>query len=388
MQSDLPTHHRALVLDSIGGDIQVKSLRTPRPDHGSAIIRVAAAGILSYHREIYNGERHYAFPTPLVPGMSAIGHIAALGPDATSLQIGQLVYVDCVIHGRDDPSNLFLTAIHDGLTQGSKKLMRDVWRDGCFAEYAKMPLENCIPLDEERLCSELGYSLEQLMYTCYLLVPYGGLRDIGLEAGETIVVCPATGGYGGAGVLVDPCRNLHAVQETDHVLQVAIAIGARVIAFGRNQTELARLKEHVVKGFPRADIEAVVMTGEEATDAAALKVFGPIDAILDFSPSAASKSLHVRSAITALRRGGRVSLMGWNENVMHPSVMGRNITLKGKLMYERDDMLQFVKMLERGLFPRADQLVDVQTFGLEDWKAGLDAGADHIGVGRHVVFVP
>ncbi|KAK3615978.1 hypothetical protein LTR56_026271 [Elasticomyces elasticus] len=368
--SDLPTHHRALVLDSIGGEFQVKSVPVPQAALGSAIVRIAAAGVLSYHREVYNGERHYQIPTPLVGGMSAIGHIAAVGPDATSLRLGQLVYVDCVIHGRDDPGNLFLTAIHDGMTEGSKKLMRDVWRDGTFAEYARMPLENCIPLNETRLCRELGYSLPQLMYMCYLLVPFGGLRDIRLEPGETVIISPATGGYGGAGV------------------QVAIAMGARVIAFGRNEDELARLKDHILKGSPKAEIEIVKMTGDQATDAAALQAFGPADAVLDFSPPAASKSLHVRSAIMALRRGGRVSLMGWNENVMHPSVMGRNITLKGKLMYERDEMLLFVKMLERGLFPRGNELVDVKTFELDAWKEGLDAGAEHIGIGRHVVFVP
>ncbi|KAK3069282.1 hypothetical protein LTR53_012498 [Teratosphaeriaceae sp. CCFEE 6253] len=370
MQSDLPSHHRALVLDSIGAELQVKQVATPRADLGSAVVRICAAGVLSYHREVYNGERHYQIPTPLTASMSAIGRIAALGPDATSLEVGQLVYVDCVIHGRDDPGNLFLTTIHDGLTEGSKRLMRDVWRDGTFAEYAKMPLENCVPLDESRLCEELGYSLPQLMYVCYLLVPYGGLRDIKLEPGETVIVCPATGGYGGAGV------------------QVAIAMGARVIAFGRNERELERLKRHTLAGSPRAEIETVKMTGDLTSDAAALKAFGAVDAVLDFSPPAASKSMHVRSAITALRRGGRVSLMGWNENAMHPSVMGRNITLKGKLMYERGDILQFVKLLERGRFPQGSELVDVKMFRLEDWKDGLDAGADHIGIGRHVVFVP
>ena len=370
MESDLPSHHRALVLETIGGGFQVKQLPTPLPGLGNVIVRIEAAGVLSYHREIYNGDRQYSFPKPLVGGMSAIGRIAALGPDATALKHGQLVYVDCTIRARDDPDSIFLTALHEGMTEGSKKLMRDVWRDGTFAEYAKMPLENCIPLNEIRLCTSLGYSIEDLMYICYLLVPYGGLRDIGLEPGETIVICPATGGYGGAGV------------------QVAIAMGARVIAFGRNEMELDRLKEHILKGSPNANIETAKMTGDEMTDAATLQAFGSIDAVLDFSPPQAAKSSHVRSAVRCLRRGGRVSLMGWNENPVAPTVMGKNISLKGKLMYERSDMIQFVKMLEGGLFPRGQNFVDTKVFKLEDWKAGLDAGAEHIGVGKYVIFAP
>jgi NADPH:quinone reductase-like Zn-dependent oxidoreductase len=117
--------------------------------------------------------------------------------------------------------------------------MRDVWRDGTFAEYAKMPLENCIPLNETRLCGGLGYALQDLLYMHYMLVPFGGLRDIHLETGETVVVSPATGGFGGAAV------------------QVAIAMGARVIAVGRNESKLAVLKEHVLSGTPNANIETM-----------------------------------------------------------------------------------------------------------------------------------
>ncbi|KAL7624827.1 hypothetical protein AAE478_004041 [Parahypoxylon ruwenzoriense] len=370
MAYNLPAQHRALVLDTIETGFEVKELPTPQPGLGNAVIRIHAAGVLSYHREVYNGDRQYNFPKPIVGGVSAIGRIAALGPDATFLRNGQLVYVDCVIHGRDNPDDLFLTAIHEGLTEGSRKLIRDVWRDGNFAEYAKMPLENCIPLNEARLCGRLGYTIQNLMYMCYMLVPYGGMRDIKLEPGETIVVSPATGGFGGAGV------------------QVAISMGARVIAMGRNETELARLKEHVLKGPQNASIETMRMTGDEMADAATLQAFGTIDAIVDFTPPQGSKSPHVRSAIRALRRGGRVSLMGWNENPMVPTVMGENISLKGKLMYERHDIIQFVKMLEAGLFPRGKDFVDTKAFQLEDWKAGLDAGAEHTGIGKHVIITP
>jgi threonine dehydrogenase-like Zn-dependent dehydrogenase len=179
----LPSQHQALVLEAVGAGFEVKTLPTPRPEPGSAIVQVISAGVLSYHREIYGGQRHYSFPKPIVGGISAIGRIAALGADAVALQLGQLVFADCVIRARDDPDSLFLTAIHEGMNDRSKKLMEDVWRDGTFAEYAKVPLENCIPLDEARLCKELGYSTNDLMYLYLLLVPFGGLRDIKLETG-------------------------------------------------------------------------------------------------------------------------------------------------------------------------------------------------------------
>ena len=371
MPSTLPLHHRGLVLETLEAGLQLKELSTPQPDLGNAIVRIEAASVLSYHREVYNGTRPYSFPRPLVGGVSAIGRIAAVGPDATILKKYQLVYCDCVIHGRDDPDAIFLSAIHDGSSEGSKKLMHEVWRDGTFAEYAKVPLENCIPLDEMRLCEGLGYSISDLMYMAYLLVPFGGLRDIKIEPGETVVVSPATGGYGGAGVLV------------------ALAMGARVIAMGRNEKELARLKSHVLTSTPNANITTLPISGNEATDTASLLALGTIDAILDFTPPQASKSTHLRSAVSALRRNGRVSMMGFVESPMVPwTFVGKNITIKGKLMYEREDIVQFVKMLEGGLFTRGDKLVDTRRFELRNWKTALDAAAEHSGIGRHVVINP
>ena len=110
------------------------------------------------------------------------------------------------------------------------------------------------------------------------------VRDIKLEAGETVVVCPATGGFGGAGV------------------QVAVAMGARVIAMGRNERERARIRTHVMKGTPWASVETVRITGDETADTAALRTFGTIDAVLDISSLAAAESTHLKSAIAALRR--------------------------------------------------------------------------------------
>jgi threonine dehydrogenase-like Zn-dependent dehydrogenase len=370
MQAELPSSHRALVLESVEAGFHVTQLPTPKPEPGSAIVQISAASILTYHREIYSQIRPYDFPTPLTGGVSAVGRVVAVGPDSTALKPGQLVFADCVIHSRDDPDALFLTAIHEGTSDGSKKLIRDVWRHGMWAEYARIPLENCLPLNESILCRSLGYSIPDLAYLGYLTVSFGGLRDIRLEAGETVIIAPATGGFGGAGVLV------------------AVAMGARVIAMGRNETELARLKTHVLKNLPWASIETVQMTGDEDKDAAALQAFGTVDAVLDFSPPAASKSSHVRSAARALRRGGRVSLMGFCDNPMTPQVIARNISFKGKLMYEREDLVLFIKMLERGLFPKGKELVDSKAFDLKDWKNGMDTAAEYFGVSRHVIFVP
>jgi NADPH:quinone reductase-like Zn-dependent oxidoreductase len=111
--------------------------------------------------------------------------------------------------------------------------MHGEWRDWTYAEYAKVPLENCFPLDEARLLGSvetggLGYSLENLTQIPRLLVPHGGLADIKLQAGETIIIAPATGMFGGRAV------------------EVALAMGAKVSFYK------IRLSKIRVADYPRS----------------------------------------------------------------------------------------------------------------------------------------
>ena len=57
-------------------------------------------------------------------------------------------------------------------------------------------------------------------------------------------------------------------------------------------------------------------------------------------------------------------------------------------MYERADIIQFVKLLQSGRFARGKQFVDVKTFILADWKEAFDVSAGHNGMGKAVVIVP
>ncbi|KAI1313714.1 GroES-like protein [Xylaria venustula] len=369
--SSIPAQYRALVLNQIGTEMQIEQRPMPQAGPGSVTVRILESSVLSYQNDIYSGKRQYPLTTPIVGGCSAVGRIAAVGPDATILTPGQLVWVDCVVHARDDSEAIYLWSIHDGYNAGSQKLSREIWHDGTFAEFAKVPLENCIPLNEVRLSKELGYSPRELIYLSHLLVPFGGLRTIDGYAGETVIVCPATGGFSGAGV------------------QVALAMGARVIAMGRNEAELARLKALVAKGTPWANFETFKVTGNEAADTASLKAFGTIDAVLDLSPPAAANATHLPSAIAALRRGGRISVMGSvGQPIVGWNFLSKDLQLKGKLMYEREDLVLFVKMLEAGLFARGTDLVETKSFALEDWKEAFNEAEQYTGVGRIVTLTP
>jgi hypothetical protein len=81
IMSSLPTTHHALVLTDKSNPLAVKEVPTPAPTHGSAVVEILSAGVLSYHREIYAGaesHRHYSLPTPLVTGMSGKSPLSVL----------------------------------------------------------------------------------------------------------------------------------------------------------------------------------------------------------------------------------------------------------------------------------------------------------------------
>ncbi|KAH8890931.1 alcohol dehydrogenase [Thozetella sp. PMI_491] len=354
-----PSIHKALVQRVYGQPLAVEDVPTPTPTPGSAIVSVMAVGLSTYTGDIYNGKRMYPYPTPLVPGSSAIGRVVAVGPDATALKPGQLVYFDVNIHSRDAPSDVFLSGITHGGSRGGSILMEGEWRDSSFAQFVKAPLENVHALDEARLLGSptdggLGLCAEQLTWMKLGVVPYGGFRAIDVKPGETIIIAPATGGFGSAAV------------------KVALALGATVIAMGRRAEALEALKQLSDR------VHAVKIMGDEAAEIAALAKFGKADAVLDLSPAAAAGSTHLRSAILSLRPGGRVALMGGLRGDItlpqHQFLMMNEITLKGKWMYSREDVQLFIKLIERNVLG-LDGIKVKGKFPLDRWEEAFDTVA-------------
>ncbi|KAK7750143.1 hypothetical protein SLS62_007892 [Diatrype stigma] len=379
-QPALPPTHRALVLTSVRDPLDIAvapSHPTPTPIPGSAVIRILAATVVTYSGDIFRGVRPYSFPKPMVPGSSAVGRIAAVGPDAVALQPGQLVFVEGFIRARDDGAARFLLGLSEGATEGSRKLMRDAWRDGTYAEYARLPLENCYALDEARLLGDprsggLGYAVEDLLAMANMLVAYGGLRDVGLLPGEKVVVAPATGTFGGSAV------------------PVALAMGAReVVAMGRNEAMLERLRN----SSPR--VRTVKIVGDAEAETAALRGENdvPAEVFFDISPPGTAGSSYFKAGLLSLGQNGRASLMGgqWVDTP-YPgrAVTTRNLQLRGKWMYERDDVLAFVRLVEAGMVKlgAAGGIRIAGRFSLDEFEAAFDTAAANNGPGLLTVIVP
>ena len=210
---------RAAVLTGFGAPLSVRSVPEPRPDGGEVVVEVLATCVLPYTGEVFGGRRNYPLEPPVVPGPGGVGRVVRVGPDATRLRVGDLVWCDPTVRSRDDA--LTPDIMLQGLSsrgEGGARLARHL-PDGAFAEFMRVPTENVHPLPPEALDDPARWS-SLVVYA----IPYGGLLAAGLEAGETVLVSGSTGNLGSAAVAM------------------ALAMGAgRVIAPGRNRAARGRL---------------------------------------------------------------------------------------------------------------------------------------------------
>jgi NADPH:quinone reductase-like Zn-dependent oxidoreductase len=253
--------YRAAVLSDLTKPLELAEQPIPTAVQGSVVVKVLATYILPYLKAVIEGKIPYTISLPIVPCASAIARVHSVGKDATVLQSGQLVLCDMTIRARDEPTNVVLQGLHGGSTPG---LMAQ-WANGSFAEYAVFPMESVFSLNEPRLCGELGYSVEDLCLVPICNVPFGGLATIDVQPGETVLIAPATGKFGGAAVLT------------------ALAMGARVIAAGRTAAKLNSLADSF-KSIGR--LQTVALTGDSEQDANAIRdLAGPagVDCYVDFS---------------------------------------------------------------------------------------------------------
>ncbi|THV45181.1 hypothetical protein BGAL_0520g00060 [Botrytis galanthina] len=358
--SPLPTTMRALYAEAQGQPLTVKTVPTPQPGPGSLIVKVLAVTIEPSIQQLVDGKMPYLYtPAPFIPGGRAVGRVAAIGPDTTTLSIGQLVTIEPFVRGRDNSDVNILWGVGALGKDPKARRLVEVWRDGSLAEYVKTPLENVYALNEKRLLESpaeggLGYSLRDLSILSRYMVAYGGLRGIDLKAGETVIVAPATGLFSSAAV------------------ELATAMGARVIAVSRNLSKLQKL------AAANQRVEIVQTTGSYEEDLASIKALGPVDAYLDLSPHEANGSSYIRACLMSLRDYGRASLMGVATNdidIPYMMAVMKNLTIRGNCMYEREDVKGLIKLVESGLLKlgKAGGMEVVGEYSMEQWDEGIKA---------------
>lgn len=214
-----------------------------------------------------------------------------------------------------------------------------------------------------------------------LAIAFGGLDTARVRPGETVIIAPATGSFGGAAV------------------HVALALGAQVIAMGRNRAVLAelealgegRLVSAALSGSVEGDLAGI------QTAAAKLGSKG-VDVFFDISPPSVVDGPgqtvpYITAAIMALRKGGRAVFMGGiKQHISLPiwELVHGLKTVLGWWMYTPEQLKALIQLIETGVLKLGDKrgLVCKGSFPLERWQEGFELAAEEATAGSFVLLQP
>ena len=352
--------------------LELEEVQKPQARPGGIVVRMQAAPVLSYMRQVIDGSLGYALPPfPFVPGTNGVGIVEAVGAAVYHLKPGDRVALNPhhVVDERvSNPAQILIGLTAMGAARFSDMppeplaLQRD-WPDGVFAQYALLPAACATPL--------IGLDnvpAERLAAISKFVVPYGGLLRGEFGPGDVAIVNGASGYFGSAGVLL------------------ALAMGAAlVVAAGRDRAVL----EAVAKaGGSRVRI--VSLSGDLAADTQALRAAsgGAASFALDIVGRAQSAA-STAATLGALRRGGRLVLMGSVTQPLSVSVgamLANDWSIIGNFMYPKDAPVRLARMISSGILDL--DAVRLQRFPLDQLPAAMDAAARMRALDLTVVAMP
>ncbi len=343
---------KAWILDRAARRFTFDDIKPPEVVRDSVLVAIKAVPLLSYMREYLSGERRYLPPSqPFTPGTNGVGVISAVGPGVHHLRVGQHVAVSPYFVSHEnvpDPSQALI-----GLTALAAEgdgVLSD-WPDGTLRQLALMPAITVVPLDGLE-----HIPFERLAALGKFAVPFGGLVRGRLTAGETLIVNGASGYFGSAAAFL------------------GVALGAaRVVVTGRRGLSLAAVAE---QAGPR--VSPLTLTGDVENDTKALRdeTEGGAEVALDLVGQAADPNSTL-AALGALRRGGRLILMG-SMTVPLPlpygDIVRNDWEIAGQLMYTPADYRRLVQLVRIGAVDLG--VVNVMTFPAADLLPAIEQAAD------------
>ncbi|MEM1572307.1 MAG: zinc-binding dehydrogenase [Pyrobaculum sp.] len=225
---------RAAVLHKYNQPLTVEEVEIAKPHEGEVLLKIKAAGVC--HSDLYVLEGSTPVPPPLIPGHEAVAVVEEVGPAVSGLAPGDAVVTSFIwpcgrcrncARGMENLCERFADVRLRGvLLDGEHHVYLKgqplrVFLGGVWAEMAVVPATAVA-----KLPMALANRPETAMLGCAFLTAYGAVVNSGaVSPGDTVAVV-GTGGVGLATV------------------QVARAVGARVIAVGRNPEKLKLAKNH------------------------------------------------------------------------------------------------------------------------------------------------
>jgi NADPH:quinone reductase len=254
---------RAMMVKQFGAPEQMslEDLPDPEPGPEEVLIEARAIGVNFPDLLVIEGKYQILPELPFSPGKEVAGIVTAVGPGVENPKVGERVMAQ-MEHG--------------------------AYREQVLAE------ANNVAVLPEGISFEEGAAFGLV----YLTVYFGLVRRARLRAGEWVLVTGAGGGVGSAGV------------------QLAKALGARVIAVGRTQEKrdfaLEQGADHAIESEPEGFKERVMeLTNEHGADVILESVGGEL----------------FRSCLRAIAWEGRLVILGFAAGEI-PTVKAGHVLVK------------------------------------------------------------
>ena len=307
---------KAMVLEKFGKPMVLKKVPKPIMGRDDILLRVKACGLCGTDIKIYDGEVK-TVSLPLIPGHELAGEVAELGSRVEGYRVGDHgvvhIYIPCgscyqCRRGREN------NCAHQLKRIGFED-------DGGFGEYVCIPARNLCKISRdipfEQACILSGS----------IATPLHGIRTQGrLEKGETVAIV----GLGGLGI---------------HALQLAVVMGARVVAIDIAEEKLEAARHFGAEGTINSlkiDFVSEIrkLTDGEGADLIVEAIGGSqIPAVLEKS-------------IQSLRLGGRLVLLGYQYgqsfSLDPQKVVYDELEIIGARASVRQDLVDVISLVESG----------------------------------------
>jgi NADPH:quinone reductase-like Zn-dependent oxidoreductase len=346
----MPDAMKVVLIPRHGGPevLTVASRPKPAPGPGEVLVQVMAAGMNHLDTWVRRGLPGVTLPLPMVPGSDASGIVAAKGPGAAGLEVGDRVFI----------APWYSCGRCEACGAGQDPLCRQYGllgehRDGTQAEYVALDARQVLPLPES-LTFEEGAAFPLVFLTAWHML-VGRAR---LQPGEEVLVHAGGGGVGTAAIQIARLAGARVLTTvgSDEKGAKARALGADVVI----NHHRADFLEEVKKTTSRHGVDVVVESlGEETWE----------------------------RSLQALVRGGRVvtcgATTGYRATTDLRFVFFKGLSILGSTMGTRAELLRVARLVgEKRLKPVIDRVLP-----LDKVAEGHRAIADRSLFGK-IVLVP
>lgn len=292
--------------------LKVEEYPTPKPGRGEALVKVAACGVCHTDLHYLKGVPTFKKP-PMILGHEISGTVAELGEDVKEVSVGDRVLVPAILpcgkcyYCRIGRENICLNL-----------LMVGNMVDGGYAEYVKVPAKDLIKLPDEIPLQE-GAVIADAITSPYAAV----VKRAELKPGETVAVWGATGGLG-----------LNTVQ-------IAAAMGGKVIALGRREENLKLAKE--IGAWQTINLKE----DKEPVKTIRRLTGGGVDVAFDCT----GVPQVMEQAFESVRQGGRFIIVGYSDKpitINAGRIMFRELEIRGVMGCRPIDYYGAVELVRSG----------------------------------------